>query len=144
MMSFKQRINLKFLFRLGKTPTETFKLLQEVYVDATMSRTRNFELHKRFEDGKEDVEDDPRNERPTTSRTNKNVEGVRKKVRSDHRLTVRMIADELSMNSKRVLRIITKDLGMRKICAKMIPRLLNDGQKKHRVQVCQDILRQLN
>ena len=32
---------------------------------------------------------------------------------------------------------------MRKICAKMVPRLLNEGQKEWRVQVCQDILKQL-
>ena len=31
-----------------------------------------------------------------------------------------------------------EDLGMTKICAKMVPRLLNEGQKKRRVQVCQD------
>ena len=101
-MSIEQRINLKFLVRLGKTPTETFNLLQEVYGDATMSRTRIFERHKRFREGREDVEDDPKSGRPTTSRTNKNVERVREKVRSDRRLTVRMIADELSMNSERV------------------------------------------
>ena len=64
-------------------------------------------------------------------------------MRSDRRLTVRMIADELSMNSERVWRIITEDLGMRKVCAKMVPRLLNDGQKENCVQVCQDILKQL-
>ena len=142
-MSIEQRINLKFLVRLGKTPTETFNLLQEVYGDATMSRTRIFEWHKRFREGREDVEDDPKSGRPTTSRTNENVEHVREKVRSDRRLTVRMIADELSMNSERVWRIITEDLGMRKVCAKMVPRLLNDGQKENRVQVCQDILKQL-
>ena len=142
-MSIEQRINLKFLVRLGKTPTETFNLLQEVYGDATMSRTRIFEWHKRFREGREDVEDDPKSGRPTTSRTNENVERVREKVRSDRRLTVRMIVDELSMNSERVWRIITEDLGMRKVCAKMVPRLLNDGQKENRVQVCQDILKQL-
>ena len=142
-MSIEQRINLKFLVRLGKTPTETFNLLQEVYGDATMSRTRIFECHKRFREGREDVEDDPKSGRPITSRTNENVERVREKVHSDHRLTVRMIADELSMNSERVWRIITEDLGMRKVCVKMVPRLLNDGQKENRVQVCQDILKQL-
>ena len=36
-----------------------------------------------------------------------------------------------------------EDLGMRKIRAKMIPRLLNEGQKERRVQVCQDIFEQL-
>ena len=47
------------------------------------------------------------------------------------------------MNSKRVRRIIAESLGMRKICAKLVPRLLNEGQKERRVQVCQDILEQL-
>ena len=98
-MSIEQRINLKFLVRLGKAPTEAFNSLQEVYGDAMMSRTRIFEWHKRFRGGREDVEDNPRSERPTTSRTNKNVERVREKVRSDRRLSVRMIADELKMNS---------------------------------------------
>ena len=62
---------------------------------------------------------------------------------SDRRLTVRMIADELGMNSERMWRIITEDRGMMKICSKMVPRLLNEGQKERRLQVCQDILEQL-
>jgi len=47
-----------------------------------------------------------------------------------------MIADELDMNIERVWRIITEDLGMRKICAKMVQRLLNERQKERRVQEC--------
>ena len=108
-----------------------------------MSRTRLFEWHWRFKEGREEVDDDHRSGRPSTSRTDENVERVRQKVRSNRRLTVRMRADELGMNSERVWRIITEDLGMRKICAKMIPRLLNKGHKKRSVQVRQDILEQL-
>ena len=122
-----------------KTPTEALKLLQEVYGDDTISRIHLFQWHRRFKDGREEVEDDHRSGRPSISRTDKNV----KRVRSDCRLTVRMIADELGMNSERVWRIITEDLEMRKISAKMVPRLLNEGQKERRVQVCQDILEQL-
>ena len=62
MMSFKQ-INLKFLIWLGKTSIETFKLLEEVYRDATMSRTQIFDWHKRFKEEREDVEDDPKSRR---------------------------------------------------------------------------------
>ena len=32
---------------------------------------------------------------------------------------------------------------MRKVCAKMVPRLLNDDQKECRLQVCQDIMEHL-
>ena len=108
-----------------------------------MSGTRLFEWHSRFKEGRENVEDDHRSRRLSTSRTDENVERVRHKVRSDRHLTVRMIADALGMNSERVWRIITEDPGMRKICVKMVPRLLNEGQKEWRVQVCQDILEQL-
>ena len=109
-MSVEQRINLKFLVRLGKTSTEALKLLQEVYGDDTMSRTRLFEWHRRFKKGREEVEDDHRSGRPSKSRTDENVERTIQKVRSDHCLTVKMIADELGMNSERVWRIITEDL----------------------------------
>ena len=61
-----------------------------------------FEWHRKFREGREDVKEDPRSRRPTTTRTNENVERVSEKVPSDCRLTVRMIADELSMNSERV------------------------------------------
>ena len=107
-----------------------------------MSRTCLFEGHRRFKEEREEVEHDHRSRRPSTSRTDENVECVRQKVRSHCRLTVRMIADELGMNSEKVWRIIKKDLGMRKICAKMVPRLLNEGQRERHVQVCQDILEQ--
>ena len=130
-MSTEQQTNLKFLVRLGKTSTEAaLGLLQQVYENEAMSRCRVFELHKRFKEEREDVEDDPRSGRPSTSKTEENVERVRQKVRSDRRLTVRMTANELSMNSERVWTITTEGLGMRKICSKMVPRLLINERKE--------------
>ena len=79
-MNAEQPINLKFLVCLGKTPTETLKLLQEVYGDDTSSRTRLFfEWHRRFKEGREEVEDDHWSGRPSTSSTDENVERVRQK-----------------------------------------------------------------
>ena len=98
-MNVKQRINMKFLVRLGETPTEALKLFQEVYGDDTMSRTRLFERYRKFKEGREEVEDDHRSGRQSTSRTDKNLRRLRQKVRNDRRLTVRMIAEELGMNS---------------------------------------------
>ena len=47
----EQRTNLKFLVRLGKTPSQALEMLKQVYGDNTMSRTRVFEWHKRFKKG---------------------------------------------------------------------------------------------
>jgi len=50
-------------------------------------------------------------------------------VRSDRRLGVRVIAEELNMNSESVRQIVKEDLGMRNISAKMVPHMArnNDG-----------------
>ncbi|XP_019727872.1 putative uncharacterized protein FLJ37770 [Hippocampus comes] len=113
--STEQRINLKFLVRLGKSPSEALGLLQQVYGDETMSRSRVFEWCKRFKEGREDVEDNPRSGRPSTSRTEANVERVRQMLLGDRRLTVRLIANELGLNRDNVWKIITEDLGMQKV-----------------------------
>ena len=44
-------------------------MLQQVYQEQTLSRSTVFLLwHKRFKEGREDVEDDPRGGKPSTSR----------------------------------------------------------------------------
>jgi len=83
VMSREQRSNLKFPAKLGKTPSGSFAMLQQVYGEETMSGTRACEWHKRFKDGQEEVEDDPRSGRPSTSRTADNIERVKQMVRAE-------------------------------------------------------------
>jgi len=56
------------------------------------------------------------------------VEKVRALVRSDRRLTVRMIASELNLNHTTVHRILTQELAMRKVCAMIVPKDLTIGR----------------
>jgi len=65
-------------------------------------KNSSFWVVQEVQEGREEVEDDRRSGRPSISRTEENVQRVREKVRSDRRLTVRMITDELNMNSERV------------------------------------------
>ena len=97
-MTTEQQTNLKFLVRLGKSLTEVLSMFQPVYKEQTSSRATVFLWHKRFREKREDVEDDPRCGRPSTSRNEVNVELVKKMVREDRRLTVRLISDELGLN----------------------------------------------
>ena len=64
-------------------------------------------------------------------------------VRADCRLTVRMIAEELAINKDTVWSIVNENLEMRKVCTKMLPKLLSEDQKQQRVTVCQDIIERL-
>ena len=142
-MTIEQRINIKFCVKLGKTVTESLKMLRDVYGDSSMSRTRVFEWHKRYVEGREDVEDDPKSGRPCTSTTDANIEKVQQLVRSDRRLTIRVIATKVGINKEMVRTILVDILGMRKVCAKMVPRLLTEEQKVQRSNACWDILQQL-
>ena len=83
-----------------------------------MSRMQIFERHKHFQKGCEEVEDDPKTGQPSTMRTDENITRVKQLVQSDHRLTVEMISDELSLNRESVQMIFLPDLGMQKMCAK--------------------------
>ncbi|GFY01298.1 uncharacterized protein TNCV_5077651 [Trichonephila clavipes] len=62
--------------------------------------------------GKERVENDDRSGRPSTSKTNQNVSRVKNLLNSDRRMSIRMIADELSTPQTKVFEIMTRTLAM--------------------------------
>ena len=61
-------------------------------------------------------------------------------LRSDRRLGVRVIAEELNMNRETVRQIVKEDLGMRKFSAKMVPRILTHDQKQCWLHISSDLL----
>jgi len=89
------------------------------------------------------VEDEPRAGRLSTSKTDDSVERVRSLVRSDLRLTLRMISSELNLNRFTVHQILRQDLGMRNVCAKMVPKKLTTEQKANQRDACLDLLDRL-
>jgi len=54
----KQRICIKFCFKLNKNAGETNWMLKEAFGEQALSRARTFEWFKSFKDGRESVEDD--------------------------------------------------------------------------------------
>ena len=97
-MTTEPQTNLKFLVRLRKSPLEVLCMLEQVYKEQSLSHSTVSLWHKRFKEECEDVEDDPRCGRPSTSKNEINVELVQKIVRGDCRLIVRLISDELGLN----------------------------------------------
>uniref|UniRef100_A0A803TIB7 Mos1 transposase HTH domain-containing protein n=2 Tax=Anolis carolinensis TaxID=28377 RepID=A0A803TIB7_ANOCA len=129
--SLEQRYAIKFCVKLGKSGSETLQLLRTAYGDAVLSSAQVFRWHKAFKDGRESVEDEQRAGRPSTARTEENVARVKAVLDRDRRLNVRLIAEEVGLPKTDVHRIITEDLRMRKICAKLVPKNLSDEQNNH-------------
>ncbi|GFV86352.1 protein GVQW3 [Trichonephila clavipes] len=139
-VTIEQRIVVKFHFKLGKTATETYNLLKEVYGSECLSRARVSEWFKRFKDGRQDVEDDSRPGRPSTSKTDENVEKVASLIRPDRRLSIRAIAETINIDKECVRQILHDNLNMQKVCAKMVPKILTFEQQATRKNVSTDIL----
>jgi len=140
---FEQRCSIEFCVKLGESATVTYEKLQRAYGEHFLSRAQVFRWNKPFLEGREQVEDEPRAGRTSVSKTDDNVERVRSLVRSDRRLTLRKISSELNLNRFTVPQILTQDLDMRKVCAKMVPKNLTTEQKANRRGVCLDLLDRL-
>ena len=55
-------------------------------------------------------------------------------------LAVRSITEQVNTGRETVRKILTEDLHMRKVCAKIVPKKLTEEQKQRRVTICKDLL----
>ncbi|KAJ8942595.1 hypothetical protein NQ318_006225 [Aromia moschata] len=111
--SLEQRMAIKFCVRLEKSAAET--------------------RHKAFAEGREYVNDENRAGRPSTSSSDDNVKRVRDLLNTDRRLSIRLISETLDITKTIVHEIVSESLGMRKVCAKLVPQVLKDDQKARRL-----------
>ena len=125
-----QRCAIKFCLKLGESATVTYEKLQRAYGEHSLSRAQVIKWHKSFLESREQVEDETRAGRLLTSNTDDNVERVRSLGRTNRRLTLRMIISELNVNRFIVHQILTQDLDMRKVCAKIVPKNFTTEQSE--------------
>jgi hypothetical protein len=114
--------------KLGDSATTTLGKLQQAFQGDARSRAQAFHWHKMFSEGRTLVEDEQHSKQPSATWTGDNTAQVRELVRSDQRLTVRMIVEEVKMNWETVRLTLIEELGIRKICTKLVPRNLTQQQ----------------
>lgn len=61
---------------------------------------------------------------------------------SNRCMSIRLLADECHIPKSTVHRIVTENLGMHKICTKMVPKVLSDDKKASRARICHELLEQ--
>ena len=91
-----------------------------------------------FQEGRENVEDEPRPGRPSTSTTDENVEAVKEIVLKNRRITIREVAEDVGISVGSCHGILSDVLGMRRVSAKFVPKLLNFDQKNRRMTIAQE------
>jgi len=140
----EQRVCVKFCVKLNKTFSETFLMLQAAFGEECLSRSCCHQWFKRFKDGRTSTDDDARSGRPSTSINDDNVAKVNALVRSDRRLTIREMAEECNISFGSCQEILTEKLQMRRVAAKIVPKLLTEDQKQHRIHLSEELLQKAN
>ncbi|KAJ8946404.1 hypothetical protein NQ318_011813 [Aromia moschata] len=117
--------------------------LMQVYGNECLSRTQVFEWFKRFKEGRETTEEDSRPGRPSTSKTDENIETIGKLIGENLRLSIRQLP-ETGIDKECVRQILHESFNMRKVCAKIMSKLLTPEEKESRMDICADILNNID
>ncbi|KAL4126372.1 hypothetical protein QTP88_010594 [Uroleucon formosanum] len=138
----KQRAVIEFLTAENVNPTDIHRRLKAVYGNKTVDRStvsRWVSKYKLTDPGKINILDKHGDGRPVTVMDEKHRIQVDELIKNDRQITQNRIADIVGMSQERVGFII-QQLGYRKICARWVPKMLTQENKKIRVECSQKLL----
>ena len=140
MNKIEFRAVIKHFWMAGKTATEIRNILQEVHGASTPSFSTISFWVSEFKRGRTSTSDEPRTGRPKTATNDEMVDKVHDVVLADRRLKLKEIAETIGISEERVGHILHEILGMKKLSARWVPRLLTPEQKRNRVTVFEECL----
>ena len=109
-------------------------MMQTVYGDDCISRSRIHEWFKCFQEGRGAFEDDERSGRPRNVVNEENAEIVRECIRKEPKSSLKYMKSELGISAASIYRISTENLGYIKVCAKFVPHTLKPLEEDLRIQ----------
>ncbi|UYV62056.1 hypothetical protein LAZ67_1007664 [Cordylochernes scorpioides] len=134
------RAVIKYLCKKGKSPKEIYKDM----VDTLRKDAPSYSTVKKgvaaFKLGRISTEDEHRPGRPVESVTQENIDKIHDLVMLDRIMTVRKIEETLGIPKTTVDRILREHLGLRKLSARWVPKLLTPDQKAVRRKLSSDNL----
>ena len=135
---------IKFCVKNGIKCLKTLEMLKVAYGECTVSRKSVYKWYKLFTEGREEVNNYARPGRPSTSTTNENTEAVKKIVMENRRITIREVAEDVGISVGSCHAIFSDILGLKRVAAKFVPKLLNFDQKTRRMTIAQEMLNDVN
>ena len=119
-------------------------MLQNAFRPSCMNRASVFEWHKRFKEGRESVRDDERYGRSKEVRTPVLIGQIKNFMDKDRCVSIETTSAQFDISVGTVNTIIRKELMMRKICVKFVPRMLRENQKERRCHDSREMVEQIN
>ncbi|XP_026327857.1 histone-lysine N-methyltransferase SETMAR-like, partial [Hyposmocoma kahamanoa] len=140
MEQIEFRAVIKFLTKQGKPLQTIMNEMETVYGDQCPGKTMIYKWHGLFKNGRESIEDDPRPGRPVEATTSDNVEKIEKFILEDARLKKKQLSALVGVSDTTILRILHDHLGMTKVSARWVPRMLTPPQKQQRIDASKHFL----
>jgi transposase len=135
------RVYVKVRCALGCTSKDIHADLQIVGGDHAPAYSTVVDWAARFRAGRQSVEDDHREGRPTTARAPGKIAAARTIVDENPNISVEELAIALDISHGAAHQILTEDLGLRSILAKWVPHDLTQAQKECRVETARYLLK---
>ena len=132
---------IKFLVLDGVTPREINPKFTKVYGNSVPFISTIKKWAAEFKHSRISLKDDPCKGRQKTATTPETIEKVHNIVLDNWRVKVCKIAEAVGILEERVRNILHKELGMQKLCARLVPHFLSADQKqmcKQHLQQCLD------
>lgn len=139
MSNIEHRAVIKFLTKQGKSVENILSEMKVVYGENCPGKTMVYKWSRLFKQGRESLEDDDRPGRPSDVTTHEMVIKVDDAVRENSRIKLKELAKMFKISETTAYKIL-HDLGMSKISARWVPRMLTPLQKKYRVDCCKEFI----
>ena len=127
------RVVIKHLYFKGFTPKEIKAELNERHGTSAPVFSTFYNWVNELKRGRRSTKDENQSERPMEVITPEMIDKIYDMVLSDRRIKVREIIEATGISQGTVFSILHRKLGVKKILARWVPRLLSEENKRNRV-----------
>ena len=135
MEKIEIRAVIKFFFIKGLKGREIYGELESTLGTDAVSYATVKNWVAEFKRGRSSTEDEARSGRPADGKSEENIDAVQDMILADRRNTISKIAETLRLSEATTFRIVTEELGYKKVCARWVPRMLTHENKRNRTNI---------
>ncbi len=135
---------IKLCVKTGENLHNTVTKIWTAWTDNALSDTQiRFWFRRFISDPQRNTKDLKHTGRKKSQRVPAKERQVLEKLDEDKRVTIRELAEYTDMSKSTMHKLLRKDMKMRKLSPKFVPKVLTAAQKAVRVQICQDNITKL-